>query len=229
MLFTLAALAYPGAAVYLRWPLLLVHAYGVVALIVALVGAYWIIEVRRDTRTRIVHGLEHATLRVLEGVAPGAGGRSLTDRFIVNLQRDTDVELWRFRVDDAARIAIARVQAGETELAYSELCSTRRCVSDVLLGVALTASGVFTLFGVSTAVAILGLFLAVQLWRCCEHALGILAQRWFTVTAAFKSAEVVNVFVGEGDDGALQMVVQLDVVPRTCVQSELRAAGQPTD
>jgi hypothetical protein len=187
------ALALPEVCAYLRWPLL--GLYGVLswALFRTLSANRWIVDIVRDRDWRIAHGLEHATIAVLaeDGLPVDRGYAHGRDRFFV-VVRGQGHHVAAIR--DAAERAIRRMQAGEHSLAYQPGCGTSEVVFAVTLWLVYVTSMLLPLvIGGSVALFFAISVIVFRFWLACETALGLLAQRLFTVSTAFESARVVDV------------------------------------
>lgn len=170
----------------------------------------------RDKRVRVIHGLEHATIRILEerGIDVD-GGVTLHGRFAIylgngrNYERDDEVR-------DAALAAIQRVAAGEHALAYSPACGTSVMVAQLLLALAIVGAGITAaLVGVPTGITFAASVGAAIVARVTSRSLGLLAQRLWTVSTALASAKIVAVTKQVSSDGDwVEFTVRLDVVVR---------------
>jgi Domain of unknown function (DUF6391) len=188
------ALVFPQVCTYLRWPFLAAYAVLTYAVLKNLSENRWIFTIVRDSRTRVTHGLEHATLAVLDesGAPVVRGFTHWHNSFVVVLEAGHGH--CKAAVEQAAASAIRRIGRGERSLAYHPGCGTSEvvaavslwvlCVSSVVLSLALDGSmAVFFAIGV----------LAFRLWLTSSTALGLLAQRWWTVSTAFTTASVIRV------------------------------------
>ena len=123
-------------------------------------------------RTRQNHALEHATVTILSGMIPNLSisARSHGDGFIVF--GDVDLGLLRRAVDEA----LARLQAGEAELAIHPNCGTNIAVGISLVTIGtllgLASSQVRTRIVTAAASSLAGVFAA--------RPLGEYVQRHFT-------------------------------------------------
>jgi hypothetical protein len=189
-----AVLAYPQTALWMRWPLLGLYVVLSVWVYRMWSKSQWMLALARDRGTRVAHGLEHATIAVLEELgANGLYGFTFDDRcFVVGMEAGQHHDA--ASVHDAAECAIRRVRAGEHRLTVHRLCSTTRVIPAFLLwltyvislAVTLATSGFIPVF-VASATIVLRIAVA------CSTSLGLLAQQWFTVSTAFESARVVQV------------------------------------
>jgi hypothetical protein len=212
---TCAALAFPELAHYVRWPLL-VFAWGAALLLMPTMWfASWIITMRNDQRLRISHGVEHATvdLLALQG-APVTQGTAHADHFVLSLERDDHFDVWLARVRETTEIAIARYASGDTALAYAHTCGTSTQLAFLLRLAAVAVPGVaLHLLGAPAHFMLLAWLLAVRTSQAIDKPLGILAQRWFTVSTEFESVAVGEVLSSETEE-TFEVRVMLDIVPR---------------
>ena len=228
VLLTFAALAFPGAAEYLRIPLYILFGIAALLCILSVHLAWWIIDVRNDVHTRISHAIEHAALAVLENDRVGNwGGNANRDHFIIRIPGKTDVEHLRTPIRQATEHAIRRLELGDTELAITPLCGTVSNIKGVIVTALITASAIPLLLGGPACASILALLYAVRTAAEVSQFLGIEAQRRFTITTEFESVRTVDVTVGETKDDAVHMRVGLEIVPRataSCSSPRARAA-----
>lgn len=173
--------------------------------------------------TRVIHGLEHATAKVLEerGVAVGNG---LTSHGMFALEFPHDGTLYEHfetTVRDAATDAISRIRFGEQDLAYDRRCGTSYLVGLSLLAVAVVGVGVAALIlGVPSGLTFAYSVIAVVAGRLLRDPLGLAAQRWLTVSTTFSSAVVTHVEKRVSSDGhTLTAIVMIDVVPKPRARS----------
>lgn len=188
------ALVFPETCSYLRWVML--GAYVLLSVLLArrLLRDRWVFRLVRDTRTRIAHGLEHATLTLLvardlpvhEGFTHGH------DRFVAVLEAGHEYALPLVRV--SARRAISRIRSGQRVLAYHRGCGTSQLVFATTLWFVLFASALLTVtFGASVQICFALWVIAIRLWAAAVEPLGLVAQRLFTVSTDFAAASVVDV------------------------------------
>lgn len=162
----------------------------VIAQLAALPGVIlavlWIPTVRAltDERTRILHGLEHATVAVLEerGILVDHAV-TLPGVFDLALANDGRSSQLVSAIDDAVATAALRVSLGETALVYTDRCGTSRLVAELGTSLVVAAAGAIALIaglapGYAFALTIAGLALA----RLTSLRLGRLAQRYLTVS-----------------------------------------------
>lgn len=214
---SLFALVDPHAFPYLAPILVVVQLFG-------LCVVAWIILFGRDVRglfdqrTRIIHGLEHATIAILRARGiPVRSGVTYKGRFLLRI--DNDGRTWEREaaVGDAARDAIRRVIAGEHALAYSVNCGTSYLVAICLFGLAVVGAGLGArLLGAPLGImwaATVGAALAA---RAVARRAGLAMQRWLTVSTDIARATVTGVERTVTSDGdRILAVVAIDVEPRT--------------
>ncbi len=197
---------------------LVVVALAVVAappILLALVALVWARE------TRVVHGLEHATIAVLTGRgAEVYDGQAQADAFTVRLVAASSAQVSAADVEDALREAAQRIRAGEVDLALSRRCGTSMVVG-VLGAAVLVAAGAAVAF-LSNATWLVGVGLvaafAAFLFGGATQ-LGLLAQRWATVSTDFVAARPREVLRQATSSGTL---IEL------CVRVELELADSGT-
>lgn len=168
--------------------------------------------------TRVIHGLEHATAKVLEerGITIWSG---LTHHgmFTLDLPHDgRTYEDLETTVRDAATDAISRIRFGERTLAYDRRCGTSLLVGYALLAIAVVGAGLGALIagtpvGITFALTVGAAFLS----RAIARRTGLAAQRWLTVSTDFSSAVVTHVEKRVSSDGnTLTAIVMIDVIPK---------------
>jgi hypothetical protein len=97
-------------------------------------------------------------------------------------------------VREAAVRSIRRILDGERSLAYQPGCGTSEVVSSVTLWLVYVTSMLFSLaVGGSAPIFLAFSVIVFRIWLACRTALGLLAQRLFTVSTAFASAGVIDV------------------------------------
>lgn len=149
-------------------------------------------ELARDLRVRVIHGFEHATSHLFEqdGVRVSGGH---TERGYFELTFPDDVRALDGKreqhVAQTVTAAIARLQGGETGLAYHPRCGSSWLVALVLAAMTVAGAGVVGLFGHLTpgrlgAVTLSMLAVIVALAR----PFGLLLQRKVTVSTRFTAA-----------------------------------------
>ena len=214
------ALAFPEVCTYARWPLLGLYAVLSCILVMDLSANRWILRIVRDAATRISHGLEHATMAVCaESELPVVRGFTHgSDRFVVVLEAGQGYQLHLVR--EAAAKSIRRILDGERSLAYQPGCGTSEVVSSVTLWLVYVTSVLFSLAVDGSAPIFVAVSVIVfRFWLACETALGLLAQRLFTVSTEFAFADVVDVQEASNVRGM--------VCPTTETWFEIRVRVQP--
>lgn len=183
----------PGVFTYLGWALIAVYGLISIDLLRMLWRHQWVWRIIGDRDTRVAHGLEHATIAVLQGhgapvrhgFTPGA------DRFVVALEatHGTAVEVVR----EAAIKALRRVRRGQ-RLLYTEGCGTNELVSSVMVWLGIVSSSVIALaIGAPLAVSFALGLIALRVWAAITTPLGLAIQQWLTVTPIFASGSVIGV------------------------------------
>lgn len=212
----LAVLA-PDAFPYLGTWLVIAQLASVIVVLLALALAREVRALARDKRTRILHGLEHATINLLlpRGF-PVRSGCTYDGEFEIRL--DHDGRSWDRLVEirDAARDAIVRISRGESALAYSPLCGTSWLVGYCLLALAVVTSGAVALLlgapvGITFAATVAAGFAA----RAIKRPLGLWVQRHLTVSTDLLVATVKEVERRASADGNTMIVtIAIDVTPK---------------
>ena len=211
------ALLAPDAFPYLRAWLLVVQVVSVVVVLLALALAREVRVLARDKRTRILHGLEHATFNLLVPRGfPVRSGHTYDGEF--ELRIDHDGKSWDrlLEIRDAAREAIVRIASGETVLAYSPLCGTSWLVGYCLLALAVvTSGGVALLLGAPTGITFAATVAAGFAARAIKRPLGLWVQRHLTVSTDLLAATVKEVERRASPDGNTMIVtIAIDVTPK---------------
>ncbi len=215
---TVLALLDPEAFPYLG-PLLVFAQLAGFLVISAMVASSGEIRALATYRaTRVIHGLEHATWKVLEerGIPVGSGQTS-HGMFALEFRNDgTLYETFETTVRDAATDAISRIRFGEHRLAYDRRCGTSYLVGLSLLALAIVGVGIAALIlgapsGLTFAYSVIAAFTAHLIAR----PVGLAAQRWLTVSTNFSSAVVTHVEKRVSSDGdTLTAIVMIDVIPK---------------
>jgi hypothetical protein len=211
------ALADPHGFPYLA-PLVVLVQIGALVVVCRMVIATPAIRAfGRDKRVHVIHGLEHATIRILEdaGIDVDGGGVTLRGRFEIYLRNGRNYER-DAEVRDATLAAIRRVAAGERELAYTASCGTSVMVAQLLLALAIIGAGLTAaILGVPSGITFAASVGAALVARLASRPLGLLAQRLWTVSTALASAKIVAVTKEVSSSGDwVTFSVQLDVVVR---------------
>ena len=149
-------------------------------------------ELLRDRRTRVIHGIEHATSHLfeLEGVRVN-GGRTGSGYFEVSFPDDVPApEAEREQlVSRTSASAVQRLEAGQVSLAYHSRCGSSWIVAMVLTALAIAGMGAVGLFGHFSPGVLGGLSLAVlAVIVALARPLGLLLQKHVTVSTRFSSA-----------------------------------------
>lgn len=191
---TLFALFDPEGFPYLAQILVIAQMLGLAIVACALVMSR---DIRNlvDHRTRILHGLEHATIRVLEerGIFVRSGQTYRGEFELVLDHEGRNWERWgEYRA--AATDAIRRVIAGEHALAYSIHCGTSYLVAISLYAIAIVVAGLVA-HGLGAPVGIVwattvGAALSA---RAIARRTGLAVQRWLTVSTDIEHAAVTGV------------------------------------
>jgi hypothetical protein len=153
----------------------------------------WALVAQRNVR--VVHGLEHATLKILEGQgASVVGGQTWESSFDIYLDANPEMRVEEDTIHAAFDEGVKRLLAGERELAYDPRCGTSVMTGALimaLLGVVAGAIGIMTHL---SAVAVLGILFGFSLLLALTpRRLGLWAQRVFTVSTRFARAKLVRV------------------------------------
>ena len=157
----------------------------------------------RDRTTRVIHGLEHATAKVLSQEGSIVyGGLTHTGFFELHLYREGKAEDQAATVRAAVKAAVRRIRGGERGLAYHPQCGTSMLVTVTLMALMALASAAIGLFmdlSPRILLAVGGTYVGVLL--VAARPLGLLAQRFLTVSTSFRSARVLRVVRGLERDG----------------------------
>ena len=134
------------------------------------------------------HALEHATINVLEeryGELRELGGLADNDGFYIFY---SDLPLMPQEVLDAAREGLARLKAGERDLAIHERCGTSITITNLILSAILI---ILLIFG--GYFDLLHLLLVFAVAYVASRPLGRLAQRYITTDPEVRDMEIVGV------------------------------------
>lgn len=175
-------------------PLLVLAAIGASGFLIALFGSLG--ELRalvRDRRTRVIHGLEHACLKLLERHGCEARGGQTHDGFF-EIEVVNDGRAAVHTVRQATYEAMTRLAHGEASLALDPRCGTSLMVGVALVSALIVGAAVIGfvagappgILAASTAV------IALLTWWA-SRPLGLLAQRTLTVSTCFASAAVQRI------------------------------------
>ncbi len=205
----------PHGFAYLR-PLLVVLWIGALPgtlLAIAFVPA---LSALLDERTRVIHGLEHATIAVLaeRGLAV-SHGVTLPGMFDLALRNDGRSWDRAPMIRAAVADAIRRVSAGERALVYTDRCGTSYVVGILLTCLALSAAGAVAFaYGIPHGYAFAGTVVTLALARLASRGLGLLAQRLLSVSARTATATVGAIEPAVSPDGNfIYYVVHISVAP----------------
>ena len=161
-------------------------------------------------KTKVVHGLEHATIKLLEkdGFTVGGGVTLSEKRFLVTLGAEGKRAASR-AIKRAFKTAVRRIRGGEEDLVYDPRCGTSALVGVSLFALLAVAAGVVGLFMTIPPIAsALALALLAGVPVVAIRPLGLLAQRLFTVSSDFERASPVKVIRrGRDDDATVYEVV----------------------
>ncbi len=212
------ALLDPEAFPYLGPLLVFAQLAGFLVISVMVAGSGEIRALAGYHATRVIHGLEHATVKVLEerGV-PVRSGLTSHGMFALELRNDgTLYENFETTVRDAASDAITRIRFGEHTLAYDRRCGTSYLVGLSLLSLAIVGLGVAALIlGIPSGLTFAYSVIAALGARLISRPAGLAAQRWLTVSTNFSSAVVTHVEKRVSSDGdTLTAIVMIDVIPK---------------
>ncbi len=144
----------------------------------------------RNPIIRKNHALEHATVNVLEeryGPMKDVGGVADTEGFYIFY---SNLGLTPQEVLSAAQEGLARLRAGEAELAVHERCGTSITIANLMLSLILIT--VLFLGNMLSFWSIIGAFVVAYL---ASKPLGKLAQRYITTDADVSDVEIVGVKV----------------------------------
>lgn len=207
----------PWGFPYLRGVTIVIQLVALRSLVKLVFAPAWFIEIARDRRTRIVHGLEHATIAILRasGVVVSEG-LSVARGFTIQLPHENGAYERLGEVEAAARGAIERIAAGESRLAYSTKCGTSWLVADAVISLAIVGLGIAALVhGIPPGITFAATVVTIVLAQRAAVPLGLLAQRAWTVSTAFTAARVLSVTRTVAADGKhVGYDVAVEVVPR---------------
>lgn len=212
------ALVDPVGYPYLRALLVLLQMGAVVWLSILLLSRRELAALASDHSARIIHGIEHATMNVLEERGlPLICGQTTHGMFTIDIVHDgKHYEGLETVVGEAATDAISRIRFGERHLAYDRRCGTSLLVGWALLAFSIVAAGITGMIldvpvGTTFALTVGAGLLA----RAIQQSAGITVQRWLTVNTEFASALVTRVDTRiSADGGVVTAIVMIDVIPR---------------
>ena len=154
----------------------------IAVLVTTLVGMRELVAVLRDRRTRVIHGLEHATLAVLDqrGHKTYEG---LTQRGHFAIEVANGSQATAGAVRDALDEAIRRIRAGEHGCSDTYRCGTSLLVALLAVSLVIVGGGIAGLVAGLSVNIVAGLVaLAIVLAWLAAQPLGLLAQRFMTVS-----------------------------------------------
>lgn len=174
-------------------PVMLLAVFAAISLLVMVLGSLG--EMRalaRDRRTRVLHGLEHACIRMLQRRCTPLAGQTHTGFFEVEIANDGRASVEA--VERATKLAIARVARGEAALTLHPQCGTSLMVGVVMVSLLLVVGGVAGLIaGLELRIVTAGMAFGSLLAWWGSRPLGIWVQRTLTVSTRFAAAEVQHV------------------------------------
>jgi hypothetical protein len=162
-------------------------------LLVASVVGLRALVAQRDVR--VVHGLEHATLKILEGQgACVVGGQTWENSFDIYLEGDAEMRVEENTIHAAFEEAVRRLRAGERELAFDPRCGTSVMAAALIMALLAVVAGAIGITTHLSGVAVLGsIFSFALVLAVAPRRLGLWAQRVFTVSTRFTRAKLVRV------------------------------------
>ena len=211
------ALIAPDAFPYLSLWLFVAQLGGLAVVALAVVLSPDLRALARDRRTRILHGLEHATINLmLERGFPVYYGCTYDGEFVIHIKHDGRSWDRLLEIRDLAREAIVRIVRGDRALAYSPNCGTSWLVGYCLLAVAIVAAGlVGRMLGVPAGIVFAGTVGAALLAKALERPLGLWVQRWLSVSTELLVASVKDMEPSVSSDGNTMIVtIAMDVTPK---------------
>ncbi len=219
----------PDGFPYLAWILVLMQFGALIIVGGMLIVSRELQAIATYHATRVIHGLEHATMSVLvERGFTIIRGQTSHGMFTIDLEHDgTSYEHLETSVRDAATDAITRIRFGETRLAYHRQCGTSLLVGVGLLALAIVGAGVAAIIldvpsGLTFAFTVAAMFAA----RALSVPAGLAAQRWFTVSTSFTSAVVTHVEKRvSSSGGTLTAIVMIDVIPKPRASDDVDAVA----
>lgn len=213
-LLQLVSLAIDRFAFALVAPILALVAIGALGfLVVTAVSVREIATLVRDRKTRVVHGLEHATLAVLkQRGAETFNGITTKGAFVIEIANGAQATSAAVR--DAALEAIRRIRGGERSLAYTRHCGTSLMVALLLASLVIVSGGIAGVVAGLAGNVVAGLVaVAVLLAWLASRWLGLLAQRYLTVSTRFAVATVgaiANDVAANGDRASFSVAIDVD-------------------
>ena len=173
-------------------------------------------DLAADRVTRIIHGLEHAAIKIMERDGqPALGGLTRKGFFEVYVSSESANPGQAKLIRRSTSEAIRRVRDGERRLAFDRRCGTSLLIAVLLVALAALASGVVGLFMHLRPQVVLAIGVGfVALVVVGARPLGLLAQRLLTVSTALRSARVLRIVRRLENDYVIAYEVHLSVRPR---------------
>lgn len=196
-------------------PLLMLAVLGAGTLLVVVFGSLG--ELRalvRDQRTRVIHGLEHACVKMLERRrCKPLNGQTHEGFFEVEIANDGRASVEA--VELAAELAVARVASGEVALALDRRCGTSLLVGAVVVAMLVVGAAVLGLVeGIHPGALAAGTAVSAVLAWWGSRPVGIWVQRTLTVSTRFADAQierVVRVVHASGDAATFRVYVAVEL------------------
>ena len=173
-------------------------------------------DLARDRVTRIIHGLEHAAIKIMERDGQRVlGGLTRAGFFEVYVPSDSANPGQAKLIRKSTSEAIRRIRDGERRLAFDRRCGTSLLVAVLLVALAAIGSGAVGLSmhlrpQVLLAIGV-GFVVVVVLGT---RPLGLLAQYLLTVSTALRSARVLRIVRRIEHQDTIAYEVHLAVRPR---------------
>jgi hypothetical protein len=217
VLQAILALLAPDAFPYLAAWLFIVQLAGLGVVVLAVMLSPDLRALARNKRTRILHGLEHATINLmLQRGFPVRSGCTYDGEFVIRI--DHDGRSWNrlLEIRDIARDAIIRIVRGERELAYTPECGTSWLVGYCLLALAIVGSGlVGRMLGAPVGVVFAASVGAAICARAVKRPLGLWVQRHVSVSTDVLVASIKDMQPSVSSDGNTMIVtIAMDVTPK---------------
>ena len=185
----------------------------IATLVITVAGMGEFVAILRDRGTRVIHGLEHATLAVLDqrGVTT-YGGLTARGHFVIEIGNGSQATAGLVR--DAIHEAMRRTREGETRLLYSWHCGTSLMVALLAVSLAIVGGGIAGVVAGLSVNVIVGLVaLAIVLAAIAARPLGLLAQRFLTVSAGYatlRTGKIASEVAASGDRARFLVEVRVD-------------------
>jgi hypothetical protein len=211
------ALLAPHAFPYLALWLFVVQLASLAIVVMVVALSPELRALARDKRTRILHGLEHATVNLmLERGFPVYYGCTYDDFFVLHIHHDG--RSWKriFEIRDLARDAIVRIMRGERELAYSPMCGTSWLVGYCLLALAIVGCGLGArILDVPTGITFAASVAAGLGALALKRPLGLWVQRHLSVSTDLLVAKLKDIQPSVSANGNTMVVtIAIDVTPK---------------